>query len=96
MNQQTEDLIQSIKRKIQNLQEENLDLKNARNAYLREKEKDLKLIAELQEEKRTLALQQESSELVGAMSGDTKKLEKDLKKYITMIDKCIATIQSRL
>lgn len=78
-----------IKKRNERLEKENEDLKDSVFEYLQKLETAKKEIAQLETSLK-------ATHLAHAGNTDVKMLRKELDKYIYMIDKCIAAVQTDL
>lgn len=75
--------------RVNRLELENADLKKSVFDYLQKMENQLKEIEDLKHQIKVI-------EVKKSVSGDKKKLQRDIDKYIHLIDKCIANINAEL
>ena len=75
--------------RVNRLEQENADLKKSVFEYLQKMENQLKEINQLKHQIKVNDLQK-------SVTGDKKKLQRELDKYIHLIDKCIANINTEL
>jgi replicative DNA helicase len=81
--------ISRIKSRTQRLEQENEALRKSVFEYLQQLESQKKETAKL-----NLMMQHEQIGL--SLNADKKKLQKELDKYILMIDKCIAAVNAKI
>ncbi len=81
--------VRQLKMRVQRLEKENAELKTSVFAYLEKIETQKAEMEKLKQELHT-------GHINANMSIDKKKIQKDIDKYIVMIDKCIANVKTSI
>ncbi|HPI54120.1 MAG TPA: hypothetical protein PLU10_05470 [Chitinophagaceae bacterium] len=81
--------VKKMTTRMKRLESENESLKKSVMTYL-------ELLDQQKKETDKLTQQLKAGQIQQQVSGDNKKLQKELDKYIGLIDKCIAAVNSKL
>ncbi|MBP6625703.1 MAG: hypothetical protein KA198_11060 [Chitinophagaceae bacterium] len=81
--------VKKLKGRIIRLETENEALKKSVMSYLQ-------LLDEHKKNAERISQQENAAQLNSAIQKDKKALQKDLDKYISLIDKCIASIETKV